>query len=84
MQVRAGSYDAAAVVGALRGSSYARFPARSSSSGMGRPSTGGTRSKTFSNEERPNVCIWNNCPAMPPISIPMRASGIIEKPRRIG
>jgi hypothetical protein len=34
--------------------------------------------RTFSSGERPNACIWNNYPAMPPISIPMRVSGTIS------
>ncbi len=57
MQVRPASYDAEAVVGALRVCSYARFRARSSSSGMARLSTARTRLKTFSSEERLNACI---------------------------
>jgi hypothetical protein len=47
------------------GCSYARVPARSCSSGMARLSTALTRSRIFSSEGRPNVCIWNNFQAMP-------------------
>ena len=47
MQVRPTSYDAEAVVGALRVCSYAKSPARSSSSGMARLFTGRTRSRPF-------------------------------------
>jgi hypothetical protein len=64
--------------------SCGRFPARSSSSGMALLFTGLTKSKIFSSVERPSVYIWNNCRAMPRISTQMRASGIIEKPRRVG
>jgi hypothetical protein len=47
MQVRPTSYDAEAVVGALRVCSYAKSPVRSSSSGMARLFTGRTRSRPF-------------------------------------
>lgn len=57
LQVRQASYDAAAVVGAPRACSCARFRERSSLSGMAHPFIAGTRSKTFSSEEQPNACI---------------------------
>lgn len=75
LQVRAASYDAAGVVGFLR-VLLRKISGQIVVIWDGSPIHRGRRSKTFSNEEHPNACIWNNCRAMPLISIRMRAYGI--------
>ncbi len=77
MQVRPTSYDAEAVVGFLR-VLLRKIPGKIVLIWDGSLFTGLTRSRPFSSEERPRGCIWNNCPAMPPISTLMRASGTIS------
>jgi hypothetical protein len=81
MQVRPVSYDAEAVVGFLRvllrkmrGQDRARL-------GWLTHPSGERAQKLSAAVGRPNACIWSNCPAMPPISTLMKASGSIEKPR---
>jgi hypothetical protein len=51
------------------------FPASYSLSGMVCPLIAAHLSKTFWHKGPPNGSIWNNCPAMPQTSIPMKESG---------
>jgi hypothetical protein len=82
LQVRLCSYDSAAVVGFLR-VLMRKISGKLVVIWDGRLSIGGSQSRTFSKEELPNACNCSNCRGMPLISILMRASGIIEKPRGV-
>lgn len=81
MHVRPASYDAEAVVGALRVSSYARCAGKIVLIWDGSPNHRANVLKDFRQQRRSQTAgIWSNCPAMPLTSTPMRASGITEKP----